>query len=115
MLKRDFTKSNKNYFAKNKFILISIAVFLLVGILIASIFGFNQNFELNKRIEAEDGRLSSSGAVLVEETENSYGFSNNGCVSFVKNGTNEDFGARPLRRLITGKIEDELADRMLKG
>ncbi|MBQ9795663.1 MAG: ATP-dependent Clp protease ATP-binding subunit [Clostridia bacterium] len=33
----------------------------------------------------------------------------------VKNGTNDDFGARPLRRLITGKIEDELADRMLKG
>ena len=33
----------------------------------------------------------------------------------VKNGTNEDFGARPMRRLITGKIEDELADRMLKG
>ena len=46
MLKRDFSKSNKNYFAQNKFILISIAVFLLVGILIASIFGFNQNFEL---------------------------------------------------------------------
>lgn len=33
----------------------------------------------------------------------------------VKNGTNEDFGARPLRRLITSKIEDELADRMLRG
>ncbi len=33
----------------------------------------------------------------------------------VKNGTNDDFGARPLRRLITSKIEDELADRMLKG
>ncbi len=33
----------------------------------------------------------------------------------VKNGTNEDFGARPLRRLITNKIEDELADRMLRG
>ncbi len=33
----------------------------------------------------------------------------------VKNGTNEDFGARPLRRLITTKIEDELADKMLKG
>ena len=33
----------------------------------------------------------------------------------VKNGTNEDFGARPMRRLITTKIEDELADRMLKG
>ena len=33
----------------------------------------------------------------------------------VKNGTNDDFGARPLRRLITSKIEDELADRILKG
>jgi len=33
----------------------------------------------------------------------------------VKHGTNEDFGARPMRRLITTKIEDELADRMLKG
>jgi ATP-dependent Clp protease ATP-binding subunit ClpA len=33
----------------------------------------------------------------------------------VKNGTNDDFGARPLRRLITSKIEDELADRMLRG
>lgn len=33
----------------------------------------------------------------------------------VKNGTNDSFGARPLRRLITSKIEDELADRILKG
>ena len=33
----------------------------------------------------------------------------------VQNGTNDDFGARPLRRLITSKIEDELADRMLRG
>ena len=33
----------------------------------------------------------------------------------VKNGTNDDFGARPMRRLITSKIEDELADRMLRG
>lgn len=33
----------------------------------------------------------------------------------VKNGTNDDFGARPLKRLITGKIEDELADMMLRG
>ena len=33
----------------------------------------------------------------------------------IKNGTNDDFGARPLRRLITTKIEDELADKMLRG
>jgi len=33
----------------------------------------------------------------------------------VQNGTNEDYGARPLRRLITTAIEDELADMFLKG
>ncbi len=33
----------------------------------------------------------------------------------VKNGTNDDFGARPLRRIITSQIEDELADKMLRG
>lgn len=33
----------------------------------------------------------------------------------VKNGTNDDFGARPLKRLITSKIEDDLADKMLRG
>lgn len=33
----------------------------------------------------------------------------------VKNGTNDDFGARPLKRLITSQIEDELADKMLRG
>jgi len=33
----------------------------------------------------------------------------------VKNGTNEDYGARPLRRQITSVIEDELADMYLRG
>lgn len=33
----------------------------------------------------------------------------------IKNGTNADYGARPLRRLITTSIEDELADMYLRG
>lgn len=33
----------------------------------------------------------------------------------VENGTNADYGARPLRRLITTAIEDELADMYLRG
>ena len=33
----------------------------------------------------------------------------------VANGTNADYGARPLRRLITTAIEDELADMYLRG
>ncbi len=47
MLKRDFTKSNKDYFKNNKTILIAVAAFLLVGILIFLIFGMNGNFEIN--------------------------------------------------------------------
>ena len=46
MLNRDFTKSNKHYFAKNKIALIAIAVFLTIGLLVAAIFGFNGNFEM---------------------------------------------------------------------
>jgi len=46
MLKRDFTKSNKEYFKKNKIALIAIAVFLLVGIVVFAVFGMNGNFEL---------------------------------------------------------------------
>ena len=46
MLNRDFTKSNKEYFKKNKNILIAVGVFLLVGILIFAIFGMNGNFEI---------------------------------------------------------------------
>ena len=47
MLKRDFSKSNKEYFKKNKYVLCATAVFLVIGIIIACIFGFNGNFEVN--------------------------------------------------------------------
>lgn len=43
MLNRDFSKSKKIYLAKNKWTLIGIGVVLLIGILIAGIFGFNRN------------------------------------------------------------------------
>ena len=46
MLRRDFTKSNKEYFKKNRIALISIAVFLVLGIVIFAIFGMNGNFEI---------------------------------------------------------------------
>ncbi len=56
--------------------------------------------ELNKNLKQSNVELKFTAATLN---------------FLVKNGTNDDFGARPLRRLITGKIEDELADRMLTG
>ena len=33
----------------------------------------------------------------------------------VDNGTSDEFGARPLRRLITSEIEDVLADKILSS
>ncbi len=47
MLNRDFTKTNKEYFKSNKTILISILVFLLIGILMFAIFRMNGNFEVS--------------------------------------------------------------------
>ena len=47
MLKRDFSKSNKEYFKQNKIALISVAVFLILGIILFAIFGMNGNFEVN--------------------------------------------------------------------
>lgn len=46
MLNRDFSKSNKEYFKKNRFILIGVAVFLILGVLFGIIFGMNGNFEI---------------------------------------------------------------------
>lgn len=47
MLKRDFTKSNKEYFKTNKITLIALIVFLVAGMLVFAIFGMNGNFEVN--------------------------------------------------------------------
>lgn len=44
---RDFTKSNREYLAKNKLILIAVALFLIVGIVIGAVFGMNGNFEIS--------------------------------------------------------------------
>lgn len=64
--------------------------------------------EIAKKMLAElNKNLRQSGVELK--------FTNSTLNYLVKNGTNDDFGARPLKRLITSKIEDDLADKMLKG
>lgn len=45
MLNRDFTKSNKDFFNKNKIVLLVLTLFLIVGIVITAVFGMNGNFE----------------------------------------------------------------------
>lgn len=46
MLNRDFTKSNKEYIAKNKIPLIILVAVLVVGIIVMAVFGLRGNFEM---------------------------------------------------------------------
>ncbi len=76
MLKRDFSASNKEYFKKNKFVLIGVALFVLLGIIIMSVFGFNGNFEFTGyyEIEVNVGHGSTSGfASKIGDIIDSYG------------------------------------------
>ena len=47
MLRRDFTKSNREYFKANKIVLISVAAFLVLGMILWAALGMNGNFEIN--------------------------------------------------------------------
>ena len=46
MLNRDFSKSNKEYFSKNKFTILILVAFLVIGILVGAFFGMKSNFEI---------------------------------------------------------------------
>ena len=46
MLNRDFSKSNKEYFKKNKYAILVLVAFLVIGIIVLACFGMNSNFEL---------------------------------------------------------------------
>lgn len=46
MLRRDFTKTNREYFKQNRIALISVALFLVIGMILLAIFGLNGNFEV---------------------------------------------------------------------
>ena len=75
---RDFTKSNKDYFNKNKFILIGVAIFLIIGIVLWSVFGLNGNFEIKGytefSIKAGENKANYSAICeTAQEVVNSYG------------------------------------------
>lgn len=53
MLKRDFSTSNKQYFLKNKWALLGVSLFIILGVIVAAIFGFNGNFEFKGYYEVE--------------------------------------------------------------
>ncbi len=69
MLNRDFTKSNKDYFNKNKIFLIVFSAFLLIGIVILAVFGMKGNFEFtgynefSVRIGAEQNKSECANEI----------------------------------------------------
>ena len=79
MLNRDFTKSNREYIKKNKFVLIGTVALLVIGIIIACIFGFNGNFEMKgyNEFSVNVGSVSSKTAREfksdIKSVANSYG------------------------------------------
>lgn len=74
---RDFTKPNKDYIYKNRVGIICVSVFLIIGIIILSLFGMNGNFEVNGYTEfsisaGEDASKYPELIDSVREVVNSY-------------------------------------------
>lgn len=106
MLNRDFSKSNKEYFKKNKFLLIAVAAFLLVGVLVFSIFGMKGNFEFTGYNEfsvtiGSEAKISTARQ-QVEEIVNSYnvGFDS---ISVMGEGDETCLVVRYTKQLNAGK------------
>ncbi|MBO5910505.1 MAG: ATP-dependent Clp protease ATP-binding subunit, partial [Clostridia bacterium] len=78
----------------------NIVVFNKLGEDVVAEIAKNMLAELNKNLKDKNIELKFSASTLRY---------------LIKNGTNIDYGARPLRRLITTAIEDELADMYLRG
>lgn len=119
MLKRDFTKSNKEYFAKNKIALISVGVFLLIGILIASIFGFNQNFELNGYYEFSINVTAETDVddctKTIKEIVNEYG-ANYDSLSVFDEGDNTELVIRYTKQISNknyAEMQTKLANKLI--
>lgn len=78
MLNRDFSKSNKHYLNKNKFILCGIALFLVIGLIVGCIFGFNQNYELggynefSVNVGSVSGKKANEFRKEIKDIVNSY-------------------------------------------
>ena len=78
----------------------NIIVFNKLGEDVVAEIAKNMLAELNRNLKDKNIELKFSASTLKY---------------LIKNGTNADYGARPLRRLITTAIEDELADMYLRG
>lgn len=114
MLNRDFTKSNKEYFKKNKIWLISLTVFLVLGLLVAVIFGMNTNFEMKGYYEfsvsvVEKSDLSDCSNEI-KKIVNSYG-ADFDCVQIMGEGDTTEIVVRYMNALSEEK-QTELNEKI---
>ncbi len=70
MLKRDFSKPVKQYFNKNKFVLIGVLAFFLLAIIIGAIFGMNGNFEFKNHQQFAVRVSGASAKSYVDDVQN---------------------------------------------
>jgi len=120
MLNRDFTKTNKDYFKKNKVWLISIVAVIIVGVLFAVIFGMNSNFELKGYYEFSVSITEKTDASKcsdeIKNIVNSYG-ANFDSVAIVGEGDTAEIIVRYMDQLseekqaeLNAKIVAELGE-----
>ena len=92
MLNRDFTKSNKEYFSKNKFVITILVAFLVIGILVGAFFGMNSNFELAgyNEFTVRVGSDSSQYNEYIDKIQSAINSENGGYDSFSIMGEGDD-------------------------
>ena len=113
---RDFTKSNKEYLFKNRTGIICVSVFLIIGIIVLSLFGMNGNFEVKGYTEfsIKAGADASKYAEVVETTAdivNSYNANYDG-YSIFGEGENTEIIIRYTQKISAEnqvKINNDLA------
>ena len=123
MFNRDFTKSNKDYFNKNKIWLISLVAFLVIGLVVSLVFGMNTNFELKGHYEftvnvTESAKLSDCSKEI-EKIVNSNG-ANFDSVSIMGEGDATEIVVRYMNALseaeqtaLNEKIKAELGENVI--
>lgn len=117
---RDFKQPKREYIKSNKIVLISVAVFLILGMIIWAVFGLHTNFEINGynefyvQVNAEQVKEYSSFNNKIRKVVNSYGgdFED---IQVFDQGDNTKYVVRYNKNLDNDtqiKINKELAEKL---
>lgn len=119
MFKRDFSKSNKEYFKQNRVPLIVLAIVFIVAIVIMAVFGFKGNFEIagytefNVSIHTDEAVTIANYSKEIENivNENGGNFDN---ISIFGKGGNTQLVVRYLNEL-TSKNQTEISNAIISN